>query len=75
MSDEEAVEMRIQNLIYKLVHLAQQRKAVLDSLWMLEDEGERLRLDLLKLMQCKENKHEQRTQTVETIRTTRRTRT
>ena len=50
MSEDEQKKMRIENLIFKLNNLGVQRKEHMDQLWIIETQAEKLRLELIKLI-------------------------
>lgn len=58
MSDEEGRQLKIENLTFKLNSIAQQRMALHDQIWCLEEKGEKLRVELMCLITktCQERK-------------------
>ena len=50
MSQDEIINMRIENLIYKINVLGSQRKNLVDQIWAMETESEKLRLELIDLV-------------------------
>lgn len=53
MTKQEMNDMEIENLILRLNNMALERMAILDTLWNLENDGEKLRVELLKQMKNK----------------------
>lgn len=49
-------KMKIDNLIFRLNNLATERETVFDKLWVLEEEGKKLREELLKEMKLSDKK-------------------
>lgn len=47
---EELRKTKIENLIFRLNELAIKRQAVVDELWLLEKQGQDLRMELVKLI-------------------------
>lgn len=50
MSEDDTTNLKIENLVLKLNHMAQQRMGLHDQIWALEQEGEKLRLELVALI-------------------------
>lgn len=50
MSEEEGRQLKVENLTFKLNAIAQQRMTLLDTIWELELESEKLRLELMCLI-------------------------
>jgi hypothetical protein len=59
MGEDRVKDMRIENLIFKLNTLSETRKGLIDQLWAMEAETEKLRTELMGLLVTKtEKKHD-----------------
>lgn len=50
MNEKEVKKLKIENLVHRLNNLGQQRKAYMDQLWEIETQAEKLRIELIKLV-------------------------
>ena len=48
MSDEDITKLQIENLVYRLNAMAEERKVLFDKLWQLEAASQDLRKELIK---------------------------
>lgn len=50
MTDRQIKNLKVENLIYRLNALADQRKSLFDQLWQTENVAQELRIELLQLL-------------------------